>query len=77
MPTVLLSYDAKILQTMCDRLSEYCSLWGMEVNLLKSEIMVFRNRERFWANEKKIFNGHPVKIVAEYKYLGILLSPKL
>lgn len=74
---VMLADDVNVLQKMSNRLEEYCHTWGMEVNLTKSEIMIFRNGGRISSKEKWKFNGEAVKIVSEYKYLGIILTPKM
>ena len=74
---VILADDVNILQDMIYKLEQYCREWAMEVNLTKSEIMVFRNGGRLGTNERWTFNGENVRIVNEYKYLGMLLTPTI
>lgn len=74
---VMLAEDIESLQKMINNLEEYCQLWGMEVNLAKSEIMIFQKAGRNSLKEKWRFNGEDVKIVSEYRYLGILLTPAM
>ncbi|KAI8119954.1 RNA-directed DNA polymerase from mobile element jockey [Lucilia cuprina] len=75
---VILAEEVEVLQQMIKNLEEYCHLWGMEVNLSKSEIMIFRKSGRTSAKEIWNFNGQTVIIkVSEYKYLGIILTPKM
>lgn len=74
---VILADDVLVLKNMISKLEEYCTMWNLEVNLAKSEIMIFRNGGRLASNEKWFLNGQTIKIVSEYKYLGVLLTPKM
>lgn len=74
---VLLADDVRILQNMIHRLEDYCKEWAMEVNLNKSEIMIFRKGGRIGSDERWMYNGEELKIVSEYKYLGVILTPQL
>lgn len=74
---VMLADDVNILQKMICNLEKYCLSWGMEVNLSKSEILIFRKGGRISRNEAWTFNGEVVRIAKEYKYLGITLTPKM
>ncbi|XP_059216997.1 uncharacterized protein LOC131997819 [Stomoxys calcitrans] len=62
---------------MIHNLEIYCNTWNLEVNLSKSEIMVFRNGGRLAKHEKWKFNGNVIKITNEYKYLGVIFTPKM
>ena len=44
---------------------------GMEINLDKTKIIVFRNGGPLRAVEKWYFNGVQVDVVSFYKYLGV------
>ncbi|WP_443057110.1 reverse transcriptase domain-containing protein, partial [Streptomyces sp. IBSBF 2390] len=72
---VILADDVNVLQEMIHKLEEYCSKWKMEVNMTKSEIMVFRKGGRPANNERWSFNGQEIRVVKEYCYLGVLLTP--
>lgn len=74
---VILAENISVLQRMINNLEIYCETWGMEVNLTKSEIMVFRKGGRVALNEKWKFKGDEVKVVSQYKYLGIILTPAM
>lgn len=74
---VMLADDVGVLQQMSNKLEEYCRTWGMEVNLEKSEILIFRKGGRISKEERWTLNGSNVKVVPEYKYLGIVLTPKM
>lgn len=74
---VILAEDIKVMQRMINKLEEYCERWSLEVNLSKSEIMVFRNGGRLSHQENWIFKGERIRIVSHYTYLGILLTPKM
>lgn len=74
---VMLAEDINVLQKMSEKLENYCKIWGMEVNLSKSEIMIFRKGGRIGRNERWTFGGLDVNVVNEYKYLGFWLTPKM
>lgn len=74
---VLLADKASVLQNMINNLESYCKMWNLEVNLSKSEIVVFRNGGRLGRNERWFFNNAEVKISSEFNYLGVILTPKL
>lgn len=74
---VILADNIKILQEMVNRLESYCELWNMEVNLNKSAIMVFRKGGKLSSKERWFYKGNEVRIVSEYVYLGVLLTPKI
>lgn len=74
---VILADDVKKLQKMIDELEKYCALWNMEVNISKSEIMVFRKGGRLASQEKWMYKNEPLKIVNEYSYLGVILTPQM
>jgi len=74
---VLLSDDVTTMQKMIDKLEAYCSEWLLEVNISKSEMMVCRRGGRLAAKEKWEFKGEQVRIVQQYKYLGVILTPTM
>ena len=49
----------------------------MEVNLNKTEIIVFRNGGNLRNNEKWCFGGTPVNVVSKYKYMGVHFTSTL
>ena len=49
---VILGNSKEDLQHSLDLLYAYCSKWGLEVNISKTKIIVFRKRGRVKENEK-------------------------
>ena len=62
------------LQQGFDNLSEYCSKWGLTVNILKTKIVIFRKGGKIGSKEKWSFNGRVIEVVPYFKYLGCILS---
>ena len=50
---------------------------GLEVNLDKTKIIVFRKGGFLGKNEKWFYNNQPVEVVNEYNYLGITFTTKM
>ena len=71
---VILAESPTILQSIINKFSSYCDKWNLEVNLEKSEIVIFRNGGRRAASEKWYFNGTEIKIANQYKYLGVVFT---
>jgi len=65
------------LQYNINIIERYCERWNLELNLQKSKIMVFRKGGRLSAREKWHFRGEEIEIVNRYKYLGVILTPRL
>lgn len=74
---VLLADDITIMQEMIGKLETYCKTWNLEVNLEKSDIMVFRNGGRPSKKEVWKFNERQVRITNEFKYLGVTFTPTM
>jgi hypothetical protein len=62
------------LQNSLDLLYSYCFKWGLEVNTMKTKIVVFRKRGRIFINEKWTYNGQPIEVVDHFNYLGTVFS---
>ena len=54
---------------MLDCLFEYSQKWGMEVNIEKSKVMVFRNGEEISNADKLYYDGKLVETVDKFSYL--------
>ena len=65
------------LQRLIHHIEDFCKLVGMDINLEKTKIMVFRNGGPLKASEKWYFDGKAIDVVSFYKYLGIYFTPKL
>lgn len=74
---VILADDVSIMQNMIHKLEAYCQMWNLEINLNKSEIMIFRNGGKISTREAWLFKGEPIAVCNEYTYLGVTLSPKM
>ena len=74
---ILLASSVIGLQKMVNKLEEYCTTWGLELNLAKSKIMVFRNGGKPSAKEKWHYGGKCIDVVNRFRYLGVLLTPTL
>ena len=73
----LLSYYVAGLQKQLNVLKLFCTKWGLEVNLEKTNIIVFRNGGIISKHEKWVYGEKQVEVVSYYKYLGILMSSRL
>ena len=72
---ILLALDERSLQHLLDLLAEFCNEWGLQVNLSKTEVMVFNTTGRILkCSENFVFDGTKLKSSKEYTYLGITLS---
>lgn len=74
---VFISDDPSKLQLMINRLFEYCQTWSLEVNTLKSQIMVMRKSGGVGERYKWAFGGKVIDIVDSYRYLGVELKYNL
>ena len=66
--TVLFSENVDDLQKMINSVNEY----GLYINLLKTKIVIFRNRGHVKAEEKWFLNGDKIDVCNAFMYLGIL-----
>ena len=69
---VLLSETPEGLQNSIQILSNFCSLWKLEINETKSKILIFESRKQNCDMSFKIDNKE-LERVYEYKYLGIVI----
>ena len=58
-------------------LEEFCDLYGLDVNINKTKLVVFRNGGPLRQNENVYFNGESIEVVPCYKYLGLMFSSSL
>ena len=68
---------ASKLQQQINIVELFCNNTGMEVNLDKTEIIVFRNGGPLRRYEKWLYGNHPIKTSPLYKYMGLIFTPKL
>ena len=65
------------LQRQLNLISEFCDSRDMKVNLNKTEITIFRNGGPLRDYERWTLNGMPIRTTSEYKYMGLIYTPKL
>jgi len=65
------------LQRLLNQLDSFCSKWGLNVNLEKSKIIVFRNGGKVRDNEKWFYRGAMLEVVSYYKYVGLITTSSL
>ena len=71
--TAILAETPEKMQTALDKLDEYCTSWGLQVNVDKTKVVVFsrgkvRNLPTFSLNSMN------VEVVPEYVYLGVMFN---
>ena len=71
---VLMSSSHEGMQKKLDMLANFCSDWGIEVNIAKTKIMIFNKSGRF-IKENFLFRGMPLDCSKAYKYLGVTFTP--
>ena len=72
---VILSLDIKSVQTQLDIVEEYCSKWGLEINMTKTKFMIFNARRNSLSHETPpTLEGKPLVRVYSYCYLGVIIS---
>ena len=75
---VILSSDSIVgLQNQINVLSEQAHRLGMEVNLSKTKIIVFRKGGFLSQHEKWFYRNTPIEVVNAYVYLGVNVTTKL
>ena len=72
---VLLALDAECLQKHISKLEEFCSRWGLSVNMTKTEVMVFNSQGRMLNCSKGFkFGSNSIQATNSYTYLGITFN---
>ena len=65
------------LQHQINSIDQFCHNTGMEINLDKTQITVFRNGGPLRNYESWSYRGRSIKVTSEYKYMGILMTSGL
>ncbi len=73
----LITENENDLQSMLDKLNEWCVKWRMKVNETKTNIIHFRNKRCAKTAENFKLGAKTLDIVSNYKYLGIMLNEYL
>jgi hypothetical protein len=72
---VLISESAKGLQNCLNKLSNYCDMWNLSVNIDKSKVILFNKSGRVIKKDNFKYMEYVLEITQEYKYLGVLFKP--
>jgi hypothetical protein len=72
--TVLFSENVQELQNMINVVNVCSNEYNLHVYLLKTKVVIFRNRGHIKSEEKWYLNGESIEICNEFMYLGILLN---
>ena len=70
---IMLSLNPKACQQHLNILGKYCNDWGLEVNELKTQIVIFGKLDINSRNVEFNLLGKAIKVVEDYCYLGIVL----
>ena len=65
------------LQRQINVIDRFCLSSGMNLNLNKTEIIVFRNGGNLSVRERWYFRDKQIKTTNLYKYMGLLFTPSL
>lgn len=65
----LFATSQKSLQSMLNDIENYCSTWGMKINVNKTKAMVFENGRSTFAYF--YIYGQKIELVNSFKYLGV------
>ena len=65
------------LQNQLNIINQFCSDTGMEINLSKTEVNIFRNGGPLKRNEKWFLGKESIKTSSCYKYMGLYFTPTL
>ena len=70
----LLSTSIAGLQRLLNALSFFCKYWGLNINPMKSKILVFKKGFKLARNEEWFFEGQKLAVVHSGRYLGFELN---
>ena len=73
---VILGDTVLELQRKIRVLEKFRERWGMEVNLTKTKVIVFRNGGVMSKSENFLYRGEKVKTVTYNRYLGLIFSSR-
>ena len=75
--TILISDTVSGLQSKLNILHEQCIRLGLNINIDKTKIIVFRKGGHLSKFEHWHFGGMPIEVVNSYKYLGIEFTTRM
>ena len=71
---VLISTTYVGLNNCLTKLERFCNTWQFEVNIKKSQIVIFNPSGRLLSGYEFKYQKHPLKVVKSYCYLGVDLT---
>ena len=74
---LLISDSEENLQNIISTLKTWCDRWRMVVNIEKTQIVHFRNKNIKKTEYNFKCGAYDLRVVEEYKYLGIFLNEHL
>ena len=73
----LLSFSPVGLQGQLNNLHRFSAIYGLQVNLDKTKIIVFRNGGYLSRSEQWFYGQHRIDVVNTYRYLGLDFTTRL
>ena len=70
---LLVSESSGSLQNCLNKVYDYCSNWGLDINYKKTKVMIFGKGSRL-VTHKFFINNVEIECVRQYKYLGVLFT---
>ena len=71
---IILGDTPEDLQNSLNLLHTYCEEWSLDVNILKTKVMVFRKRGNLRLNESFTYNDSTLDVVNDFNYLGTIFN---
>mgnify|MGYP002804766372 CR=1 FL=1 len=72
--SIILSQTPMGLQNMLNKFTQYCALKGLELNVSKTKVMIFRGKRSKIVHHMFYVNEMPLEQVFSYDYLGIRIT---
>ncbi len=72
--SILLAETEPELQTMLNKLNEWCSKWKMSINETKTNVVHFKNKHQLKTQYVFKVGNNSLYVVDRYKYLEIILN---
>ena len=71
---IIFSKTRKGLQTGLNKLDDYCSRWGLTVNINKTKCVAFRNGGKIGQLDRWTFRNELLETVSDFRYLGFVFG---
>ena len=70
---VLLALDLESAQTLLNTFTSFCTTWGLDINIIKTNLVIFNKRSLKNNTELINLDGKQISTVESYCYLGLVL----